>query len=231
MRTCVQLALSSASVVNMLVPMPSCLAVSLPIRSWSPVIILTEMPICGVGQARRKGKVSSKPSSCIVFTIRLNSRGKLAAPRHKQPVCHPGGGAAWTALQAAKQGACTHVHCRPVARTANGRAQGQRACKTHLMAPLNGLLGVVAGRVKQGHQAHHLPAGTLGGVLCGVGTGQARAAVGVSKGRAGRAVDAAVTPQAGTLILSRVHLGEQAKQHIFLLAACSRASTFARSAR
>ena len=36
--------LSRTSVLKMLVPMPSCLAVSRPMRAWSPVIILTNKP-------------------------------------------------------------------------------------------------------------------------------------------------------------------------------------------
>lgn len=34
----------------------------------------------------------------------------------------------------------------------------------HRVAALNGLLGVVAGRVKQGHQAHHDPVGAVGAI-------------------------------------------------------------------
>ena len=40
---------------------------------------------------------------------------------------------------------------------------------THRVAVLNGLLCVVAGRVKQGHQAHHLPDRAASGVVCTAG--------------------------------------------------------------
>ena len=43
------------------------------------------------------------------------------------------------------------------------------ASPAHRVAALNGLLGVVAGRVKQGDQAHHDPVGAAGAVLCSSG--------------------------------------------------------------
>ena len=79
--------------VNMLVPMPSCLAVSLPISSWSPVIIFTLIPICrrdragrGAAEAQHSSRDGWRCWRCMRCFHRAPATG--IAPAVASPLLH-----------------------------------------------------------------------------------------------------------------------------------------------